>query len=142
MAKSLEVARSILIKIYVISLALCIFGVIGTFFAGLLEPQSFIEIILKAIAIYSVPFGIIGAGTYGQRNEPFARSTSLSFNTAFVLSLLWNFLIVLGYMLLIVGGMRYNDLQQYLAQVVPTSSWLMAGGLTFFFSSRKEVNGE
>jgi len=102
-------------------------------------PEDFDKLILRLLAIYSAPLGVVLGGIFTQPKTPIATPPSGLAWTALALVVLWNTLLAwrtLSFSLSTDDSA--NDLLRYLDQIAAASSFLVAGAIVFFFGKTTE----
>ena len=117
----------------------CIFAY--TYFMEIIYAEDFEALTLQILAIYSIPLAVILGAFFAQGKQPEARAVPSAFYAAFVLSILWNALLIVR--TLIFGFAKEDfvgDLADFLQNTSAASSFLIAGALAFFFTKKSEEN--
>jgi hypothetical protein len=130
------------------------FGLFGTFlgffclqvFAFLeirqhMWPQDLQTLLLKLLAVYSVPLSVILGGIFGQSRKPLTNPSPAVAWTAIVLAVLWNLLLVwrsISFTLASVDSV--SDLVEYLDAIASAGTFLVAGALAFFFTKSAKAS--
>lgn len=130
-----------LLFLFVASLILhfCIFTY--TYFEKMIYAEDFEALTLLILAIYSIPLGVILGGFFAQGKQPEARAVPSAFYAAFVLSILWNALLIVRTMIFGFAKEDFvGDVADFLQNTSAGSSFLIAGALAFFFAKKSEDN--
>jgi len=104
-------------------------------------PDEFQDLLLKLLAIYSVQLGVVLGGIFAQPKSPLADPAPWLVWTALLLVLIWNLLLVWRSLAFTLAGAETDsvaDLIKYLDGVSSAGSFLVAGGLAFFFGKGTE----
>jgi hypothetical protein len=99
-------------------------------------PNEFQDLLLKLLAIYSVQLGVVLGGIFAQSRNPLADPAPALAWAALLLAVIWNLLLVSRSLLFAFAGAEgdsVTDLMKYLEGISSASSFLVAGGLAFFF---------
>ena len=132
-------ARSLIISVFVISFVIITLLVIIPFAKGYYGSESLLNLMQKILIVYSIHLGVISGGIFGQGASEKKLTSPLAFNLAFIMSLIWN-------ILLIWRCISFNfietdttdvDLAQYIDNIAPASSFLVSGALAYFFATQK-----
>jgi hypothetical protein len=101
-------------------------------------------LILQILAIYSIPLSVILGALFGQDDQKEMCANPSAFYAAFVLSILWNGLL-LGRTFVFVCGFaedeHVGDLTGFLQNTSAASMFLITGALAFFFA-KKGIHSE
>lgn len=135
---SMNQARFGLMGIFLVSLTLQLVAVFLT--RNRMWPDEFLPLVLKLLGIYSVQLGVVLGGIFSQPKAPLAEPPSGLTWIAFALVTLWNLLLAWrSISFSIVAQDSVSDLVKYLDSIASSSSFLVAGVLTFFFAKGTEV---
>lgn len=129
------------------------FGLMGIFLASLvlqlvaifltrnrMWPEELLSLVLKLLGIYSVQLGVVLGGIFSQPRGPLAEPPSGLTWTAFTLVTMWNLLLAWRSISFSIAAQdSVSDLIKYLDSIASSSSFLVAGVLTFFFAKGTDV---
>jgi hypothetical protein len=102
-------------------------------------PEDFDKLILRMLAIYSAPLGIVLGGMFSLPKNPLPTPPPALTWSAMALAVLWNLLLVwrtLSFSL--AAEDSATDLVKYLDSIAAASSFLVAGVIVFFFGKTTE----
>jgi hypothetical protein len=135
---SMNQARFGLMGIFLVSLTLQLVAVFLT--RNRMWPDEFLPLVLKLMGIYSVQLGVVLGGIFSQPRAPLAEPPSGLTWIAFILVTLWNLLLAWRSISFSIAAQdSVSDLIKYLDSIASSSSFLVAGVLTFFFAKGTEV---
>lgn len=129
-------ARNLLWAVFVGSLIVEIALVAYARLASKIYLDDLKAILLALFAVYSIPLGIMSGGAFARSALHDGESSPGPVGVAVLLSLLWN-AVLLGRVLLFAVAQSddVDALREWIATVTASSSFLVAGALTFYFSS-------
>lgn len=135
---SMNRARFGLMGIFLVSLVL---QLVAVFLArNKMWPEELLPLVLKLLGIYSVQLGVVLGGIFSQPRAPLAEPPSGLTWTAFVLVTMWNLLLAWRSISFSFAAQdSVSDLTKYLDSIASSSSFLVAGVLTFFFTKGTDV---
>jgi hypothetical protein len=132
-------ARAVLIALFLLALVLQLVTVFAVRRA--MWPEDFQSLILKIITTYSVPLAVVLGNLIAR---PHARSTPVPRTlawSAIVLTLLWNLLLVARAIdFALASEDSATALMSYFDAVAASSSFLIAGIMSFFFEKSANVS--
>jgi|SRR5579864_7894254 len=141
----LRSAHAILFGIFVLAFALHVLIVILAYSKSAISGADASTLILKLLAIYSVPLTVILGGifakeTYKSTNAELDKSSRPALYFAVIVGVLWNLLLL--WRSIAFGYAVYNpaaddnvtQLDSFLDVTSAASSFLIAGALAFFFT--------
>jgi hypothetical protein len=103
------------------------------------------DLVLRFLAIYSVPLGVIIPGIFGKASSGKHLGPRRAFWTAIALALIWNLLIIGRTALFTFASEdRVSSLLDFINTVATASSFLTVGALSYFFASdqgEKQASG-
>jgi hypothetical protein len=106
-----------------------------SFLIGAVYVEDLQTMMVRILAVYSVPLGVIVGGIFGGAAERAAKASSGTFWTAAGLSLLWNILLLMrSLMFVIVQQDSITSLFGYIDAVSAASTFLIGGALAYFFA--------
>jgi hypothetical protein len=107
-----------------------------SYLKGMMYAEDFESLTLQILAIYSIPLGVILGAFFAQGKLP-VPSGSSAFHAAFVLSFLWNALLIVRSLIFLFGKEDFvGDFTSFLQKASAASSFLIAGVLSFFFAKK------
>jgi hypothetical protein len=130
-------ARAMIVSTFVAGLVLQLLAFTLTYLKGEISPKDIGILTAKLLGIYSVQMAVILGGIFGQHKSPRRIVLSLPFRIAFVLSLLWNLLLLWrSVSFYFAANDQTLDLMSYLDIVSGISSFLVVGALAYFFAKQ------
>jgi hypothetical protein len=129
--------RFALILVYIASFALSLVSIFVSFAMGHIYQDDLKTLILKLLAVYSVPLGTIAGGLVGRRGRQASLQPSAGL-FALVLGSLWSLLIVGRCIVFIVApdeSDSVSDLLDYLGPVSSGGAFLVSASLSNFFAA-------
>jgi len=135
---TIGVARGILLSTFIISFLIGAGSIFQVFVKSKIYSDSMSSMLLKLLSIYSAPLAVIIGGIFAQRNTQIRSVHTIAFWSAFILSAIWNILIVGRFLLFtLTADDTVGALTSYLNALVPPSYFLVMGGLSYFFAKQK-----
>jgi hypothetical protein len=135
---SMNQARFGLMGIFLVSLVLQLVAIFLT--RNRMWPEELLSLVLKLLGIYSVQLGVVLGGIFSQPRGPLAEPPSGLTWTAFALVTMWNLLLAWRSISFGIAAQdSVSDLIKYLDSIASSSSFLVAGVLTFFFAKGTDV---
>jgi len=135
---SMNQARFGLMGIFLVSLVLQLVAIFLT--RNRMWPEELLSLVLKLLGIYSVQLGVVLGGIFSQPRGPLAEPPSGLTWTAFALVTMWNLLLAWRSISFGIAAQdSVGDLIKYLDSIASSSSFLVAGVLTFFFAKGTDV---
>lgn len=126
-----------IVSTFIAGLVLQLLAFIFTYRKGEISGQDISSLTTKLLAIYSVQMAVILGGIFGQLKTPQRIASVLAFWIAFVLSLLWNLLLLWrSVAFYLAENDQTGDLVAYLDMVSGGSSFLVVGALAYFFAKQ------
>lgn len=127
-------SKFIILWIFVGSLICCIVLLFLAKFREILFDDSFISLIEKTLAIYSVHLSVILATGFidNEKNSNIVHNPL--FVTSVVLSLVWNIIIIVRIALFVFGKDDVPLVLNFLDNVPGNSSFIVTGVIAYFFS--------
>lgn len=132
---SLRRSQLALLALFMIGLVvhLACFG--SAFLAGAVYAEDLQTLAVRALAVYSVPLGVIVGGIFGGKADPAARASPGIFWTAAGLSLLWNLLLLTRSLIFVIAEYdTVGSLLAYVDAVSAAGTFLIGGALAYFFA--------
>jgi hypothetical protein len=103
--------------------------------------EDFEKLLLRVLAIYSAPLGVVLGGMFAQPKTSLAAPPPALAWSALALAVLWNLLLVWRTISFSIAGEdSATDLMKYLDSVAAGSSFLVAGVIAFFFGKGTEAS--
>lgn len=134
---SLTRARAFIVATFLAGLVLQLLAVSLTYVRSEIGAKDLLDLIIKLLSVYSVPLAVILGGVFGDLKTA-GRASRLPFWLAFILSLLWNLLLLWrSIAFFLATDDRASRLLGYLDAVSAASSFLVAGALAYFFTAKK-----
>lgn len=134
---TISLARGILLSIFIISFIGASGSIVQVFMKGKIYSDSMGTMLLKLLSVYSAPLAVIMGGIFGQRHTQIKSVHTIAFWSAFILSAIWNILVVGRFLLFtLTADDTIGALTSYLNAVVPSSYFLVMGCLSYFFAKR------
>lgn len=132
-------ARSALLYIFIFFFLFVNLLVIIPFIKGDYGSESLLNLTKKVLVTYSVHFGVIAGGIFGQESSEKMLASVIPFRLALVMALIWN--ILLAWRCIAFTFVEANttdeELGNYIDAIAPASSFLVSGALAFFFTNQK-----
>ena len=133
---SLKQTRVVLVAVFLVFLTMQVIAIVSV--SGRMWPEDLETLLVKLLGIYAVHLGVILAGIFAQSDRATTPPSTATW-TAIVLVVLWNLLLSWRTLRFgIASEDSVSDLVRYLDTIASTSSFLVAGGLTFFFTKSSE----
>lgn len=130
-------ARAMIVSTFVAGLGLQLLAITLTYLKGEISPKDIGILTAKLLGIYSVQMAVILGGIFGQHKSPPRVASSLPFRIAFVLSLLWNLLLLWrSVAFYFAENDQATELVSYLDIVSAASSFLVVGAVAYFFAKQ------
>lgn len=130
-------ARAIIVSTFVGGLTLQLLVFMLTYLRGEISAKDIVILIAKLLSIYSVQMAVILGGIFGQHKSGGRVASSVTFRIAFVLSVLWNLLLLWrSVSFYFAENDQATELVSYLDIVSGASSFLVAGALAYFFAKQ------
>lgn len=131
-------ARISLFLVFFISFATSSIFLAIPFFKEEIRTEYLFNLVLKIIEIYSVPIGIIGGSMLGEKINPNLVVSIPTYYFALISSIIWNLIVVLCFFIFACfPDQNDKTLLANINNIVPAILWLIAGCLSYFFSSQK-----
>ncbi|HLG12944.1 MAG TPA: hypothetical protein VJH03_00250 [Blastocatellia bacterium] len=130
-------ARLILVSVFLVFFVLMIGAIFVPFQKGEIYSESMLTLLKKLLAVYSVHLAVIFGGIFGQWKSGIDKVPTLPFWIGLVLVFIWNALLAWRFLVFCFSEKdTVGALSAYLDTVVPATSFLVAGALSFFFAKR------
>ncbi|PHJ69134.1 hypothetical protein VF14_03075 [Nostoc linckia z18] len=132
-------ARAILLYIFIFFFLFIILLIIIPYIKGDYGGDSLINLIIKVLVVYSIHFGVIAGGIFGQEISDRRLSSLVPFKLALVMVLIWNILLTWRCIVFtfIETDTTDKELANYIDTIAPASSFLVSGALAYFFASQR-----
>lgn len=110
--------------------------IILAYYRGAIYPNDVIKLLLQVLSLYSVPLGIILGGIFGKGLTPKTGTPIMAYLLALILAILWNLILVWRSVTFGIADQDSTiDLLSYLDSISSASTFLVAGALSYFFTS-------
>jgi hypothetical protein len=130
-------ARVILIFNFIFFFFIIILLLVLPFLKSEISSETLIDLMKKIISIYSVHFGVIIGGVFGNDFSSEALIYKTPFWLAFVLTLIWNVLMTWPMIVFSFTTMSTDqDISNYIDSIPTLSSFLVSGSLAYFFAKK------
>ncbi len=98
-------------------------------------PEEMQALILKLLAVYSVPLGVIAGGMFAQSGMRNVKPETATAVAAILMAVAWNLLLVGRSLSFVISRQdSVADLIKYLGMVADYGSFLVVAALAYFFS--------
>ena len=131
-------ARVALVALFLGGFALQAAAVVYTYTKGEILSKEVLSLLVRLLAVYSVPLAVIFGGVFGQQDGGERRAPSFAFWLAAVLAGVWNVLLAWRTVAFTVAAEdSVPELAEYLEAVSSAGSFLVAGALAYFFTKKE-----
>jgi hypothetical protein len=130
-------AQPLLAGLFILFLVAQCVALLISYSSGAFYDDELQSLIMKLLTLYSVPFGVIIGGIFGQRGRTPDKSVGNAFWLALILAMVWNLLLFYRTFSFVMADKdSVVSLTGYLNAVSAGGMFLVGGSLTYFFSKK------
>jgi ascorbate-specific PTS system EIIC-type component UlaA len=134
---SITRARVALVTVFLVGFVSQVLAIAATYLKGEILSKELLALLVKILAVYSVPFAVILGSVFGESKGGVRRASAFAFWLAVILAAIWNLLLAwrtLTFSLATEDSVP--ELSTYLETISSGGSFLVAGALAYFFAKR------